>query len=162
VVYRDNQVYVNGAVVGTSDAYTSSAWALANAGPASNATDDQPGDWLPLGTFAMLRSADDTRPSLTLQLAVNKSGGISGVLFDLLSDTSTPIRGSVDRATQRVAFDLGAKSGLVAETGFYNLTRDKVTLLVHKRNAKPQTYTLVRFRSLPSGAQEEDVALSAK
>lgn len=164
VVYRDHQVYVNGALAGTSGAYANSAVALATAGPVGGvgADQDQPGDWLPLGTFAVLRNADDAQPSLTLQLAVNKSGGISGVLFDLRSDTSAAVRGSVDRATQRVAFDLGAKSGLVAETGFYNLTRDTLTLLVHKGSAEPQTYTLIRFRSPPPGAKEEDIALSAK
>jgi hypothetical protein len=155
-------VYVNGALAGTADAYTSSVIALAHANPAASAANDQPGDWLSLGTFAVLRKEGDTKPSRTLQLAMSKSGSISGVLFDLRKDTSTPVRGSLDRATQRVVFDLGAKSGLVAETGIYNLTEDHVTLLVHKPNEKPQSYTLVRFQSPPAGAKEKDLALSAK
>jgi hypothetical protein len=161
VVYRNHNVYVNGALYGTTDTYTNSVLALAKASPAANATGDQPGDWLPLGTFAVLRSDGDTTPSLTLQLALDKSGSISGVLFDLPKGTSTPVRGALDRATQRVAFDLGAQSGLVAETGIYNLTQDTVTLLVHKGNQQPQTYTLVRFQSPPAGDPERDVAVSA-
>jgi hypothetical protein len=159
VVYRDNSVYYNGALVGTNIAYTNSAIALASASPAAS---DQSDDWLPLGTFAVLQSDGDTKPSLTLQLAMSKSGSISGVLFDLPNDTSAPVQGSLDRATQRVAFDLGAKSGLVAETGIYNLTQDRVTVLVHKKNEKPQTYTLVRFETPPAGAEQKDVVLSSK
>lgn len=160
VVYRNDQVYVNGAAVGTAASYADSAIALANASPGTDATSDQAGDWLPLGTFAVLRNGSGTEPSLTMQLALSKSGSISGVLFDLPNDTSTPVHGSLDRATQRVAFDLGAKSGQVAETGLYNLAKDSVALLVHKGNEKPQTYTLVRFQSPPSGAKEADVAWS--
>jgi hypothetical protein len=154
VVYRNNDVYVNGNPVGTADAYAQSATALANASPATPATNDQPGDWLPLGSFALLKPNGDDKPSQTLQLAMNKTGGISGVLFDLMKDTSTPIRGSLDRKTQRIAFDLGDKSGLVAETGIYNLTKDETTLLVHKANEKPQTYTLVRFQSPPTDRKD--------
>jgi hypothetical protein len=141
VVYRNKEVYINDGLVGTTDAYTKSVFALANASPAIDATSDQPDEWLPLGTFAVLRNDDDNKPSQTLQLAMNKNGSISGVLFDLPKDTSTPIHGSLDRTMQRVTFDLGPKSGLVAETGIYNLTQDEATLLVHKEGEKPQTYT---------------------
>jgi hypothetical protein len=161
VVYRNDEVYVNGGSAGTTDAYTKSAIALANSG-ATTASDDQPSEWLPLGTFAVLQHDGDNKPSQTLQLAMDKNGNISGVLFDLTKDTSTPVRGSLDRKTQRVAFDLGAKSGLVAETGIYNLTKDKVALLVHKGNEKPQTYTLVRFQSPPTDAKEKEIELSSR
>jgi hypothetical protein len=158
VVYRNKEVYLNGTSVGTTDVYTNSVMALADGGPATNATNDRPDQWLPLGTFAVLRDDGDKKPSQTLQLALDKSGSVSGVLFDLQKDTSTPIRGSLDSATQRVAFDLGAKSGLVAETGIYNLTKDKVPLLVHQKNEKPQTYTLVRFQAPPAAAKEKNAA----
>jgi len=163
VVYQNDGVYVNNTLVNTADAYDNSAIALANN---SNATDsdkdDSSGDWMPLGTFAVLPSEDDTKPSQTLQLAMNKTGGISGVLFDLPKDTSTQIHGSLDRTTQRVAFSLGDKSGLVAETGLYNLTQDKPKLLVHKTGEKPTIYTLVRFKTPPTGAEETDFAMSQK
>lgn len=155
-------MYVNDGLVGTADAYAKSVIALANTSPATDSTDEQPDEWLPLGTFAVLRDDGDNTPSQTLQLAMNKNGSISGVLFDLSKDTSTPIRGSLDRSTQRVAFDLGAKSGLVAETGIYNLTKDRVALLVHKGSEKPQTYTLVRFQTLPAEVKEKEIALLSK
>lgn len=159
VVYRNNDVYVNGGLVGPSDAYAKSVMALADAGPTTDAANDQSGDWLPLGTFAVLPPNGDNQPNQTLQLAIDKSGNVSGVLFDLKKNTSTPIRGSLDRTTQRLAFDLGPKSGLVAETGLYNLTKDKVTMAVHKGLEKPQTYTLARFDTPPANTTTPKVSL---
>lgn len=162
VIYRDENVYLNNNLVGTADEYAKSAFALANASPATDSASDQPDAWLPLGTFALLPHDGDTKPSKTVQLALNKDGSISGVLFDLPEDTSTPIHGSVDRKTQRVAFDLGADSGLVAETGIYNLTQDEVTLLVHAQGEEPKTCTLVRFQSPPTDEDNKGVALSLR
>jgi hypothetical protein len=156
VVYRDNEVYLNGTRVGSADGYSKSALALASTDVAAETSKESKGqsDWLPLGTFALLRQGADNKPSQTLQLALDKSGNVSGVLFDLPRGTSTPIQGSVERATQRVAFNLGAKSGLAAETSLYNFTGDSVPLLVHKENGKPQHYTLVRFQSPPVDSQD--------
>jgi hypothetical protein len=160
-----NLLQIDGSAGGeleTQGGYAKSAIALANASPATDATNDQPDEWLPLGTFAVLRNDGDNMPSQTLQLAMNKDGSISGVLFDLSKDTSTPVHGSLDLATQRVAFDLGTESGLVAETGIYNLTKDRVTLLVHKGNEKPQTYTLVHFQTPPAAVKDKDAVLSSR
>jgi hypothetical protein len=155
VVYRNRNVYIDGGFAGTADAYTKSAIALANTSPVTNGADDQADAWLPLGTFAVLPNRGDTTSKQTLQLAINKTGSVSGALFDLPKATATPVQGSLDRATQRVAFDLGVKSGLVAEAGVYNLTKDKASLLVHKENEKPEVYTLVRLKTPPTDAKEE-------
>jgi hypothetical protein len=154
-VYRDNKVYVNDTVVSDANAYDQSVFALADATPTTVATSDQPDKWLPLGTFAVLPpNADDKTPSQTLQLAVNKEGSVSGMLFNLSNDTSTPIHGSVDRSTQRVAFTLGTDSTIVAETGLYNLTKNDVSLLVHNQKEKPQVYTLVHLKTPPKDATD--------
>ena len=155
VVYRNNQVYVNNTPVGDVATYDQSVFALADATPTTSAASDQPNEWMPLGTFAVLPPNNDgNAPSQTLQLAVNKEGSVSGVLFQLSSDTTTPIHGSVDRSTQRVAFTLGADSTTVAETGLYNLTKNEVSLLVHKQNEKPQVYTLVHLKTPPKDAKD--------
>jgi hypothetical protein len=73
----------------------------------SNESPRDQADWLPLGTFSLSRPGGNDQPSQTLQLAMNKSGAIAGSLFDLTNDTFVPIHGSVDHATQRVAFVLG-------------------------------------------------------
>lgn len=149
-MYRNNRVYVNDTPVANADAYDQSVFALADAAPTVAATSSQSDEWLPLGTFAVVppNSGDDTS-SQTLQLAMNKQGTISGVLFDLSNNTTTSVHGSVDRSTQRVAFTLGTDSAEVAETGLYNLTKDDVSLLVHKRDGKTQVYTLVHLKTPP-------------
>jgi hypothetical protein len=43
---------------------------------------------------------------------------------------------------------------MVAETGLCNLTRNKVTLLVHRGSEKPQHYRLTRFQSPPADTQD--------
>jgi hypothetical protein len=148
---------VNNTLVGDADAYDQSVFALADATPTTEAASDKSDEWLPMGTFALLPpNDDDNTSSRTLQLAVNKEGGVSGVLFDLSTDATTPIHGSVDRSTQRVAFTLGADSTVVAETGLYNLTKNEVSLLVHKQNEKPQVYTLVHLQTPPKDAKDSE------
>ena len=157
VVYRDKKVYVNNTLVGDAAAYDRSVFALADASPTTEATSNRPDEWLPLGTFAVLPpNGDDNTPSQTMQLAMNKQGGVSGVLFDLSSNTTTPIHGSLDRSTQRVAFTLGTDSAQVAETGLYNLTKNEVSLLVHKQDAKTQVYTLVHLKTPPEDTKKGD------
>jgi hypothetical protein len=149
VVYRSDNVYVDGKPAGTAAGYTKSALALASASPSRESTANTAA-WLPLGTFALSQQGGDGKSSQTLQLAVNKSGTISGELTDATKNTSVPVHGSVDRTTQRAAFALGDKSGLVAETGIYNLTLDKAGLLVHQDGGKPQHVTLTRVKA-PTG-----------
>ena len=125
----------------------------ASASPTSNSPNDGT-DWLPLGTFALSRQGGGDKPLQVLQLAVNKSGAVSGVLFDLTNATSATIHGSVDRATQRVNFALEDKSGRVGETGIFNLTRDKAALLMCQGSEKPQSYSLTRFQSPPADTHD--------
>lgn len=146
VVYKNEDVYVNGNRANTAGEYAKSAGMLAGAAPSSESLNNE-ADWLPLGTFALSQQGSGDKSSQVLQLAVNKSGVISGNLNDLTNDTSVPIHGSVDQATQRAAFVLDKKSGRIAETGIYNLTRDKATLLVHQGSEKPQHYSLTRLQS---------------
>ena len=159
VVYKNDDVYVNGNRTGTAGEYTKSASTLASVNPSSESPNDG-ADWLPLGTFALSRQGSGDKPSQVVQLAVDKSGAISGSLFNTTNDTSAPIHGSVDRATQRAAFALGDKSGLVAETGIYNLTRDKAGLLVHQGSEKPQHFSLTRLKAPP--ADTHDLSQSEK
>ncbi len=42
-----------------------------------------------------------------MQLAVNKSGTLAGNYSDLISGTTVPIQGAVDKKTQRVAWTVG-------------------------------------------------------
>ena len=90
-----------------------------------------------------------------VQLAVNKDGVIRGNYQDLLADKITPIIGSVDKETQRVAMKIEGNNSLVAETGLYNLTNDEVPVLIHFGADQQENRTLIRLN-------EEEAEKAAK
>ncbi len=103
-------------------------------------------DWLPLGVFAVLQEGVEDS-NLLLQLAVSKEGIIAGTLFNESTDSVRPVEGTVDKDTQRAAWTFvdSKHSDVVMETGIYNLTDDKTTILVHFGPEVTQTWTLVRL-----------------
>src|SRR5208282_34987 len=80
-----------------------------------------------------------------VQLAVNKEGNIRGNYQDLLADKITPVAGSVDKQTQRVALRIEGNNSLVAETSLYNLTNDEVPVLIHFGADRQEDRTLIRL-----------------
>lgn len=152
VEYVDNNVYVGGQDVGTADQYAQSASELATVDPSTNAAPAQQGEWLPLGTFAVFTSPDQTDPTRLLQLAVDKQGVISGTLHNGSTDKAYVVQGRVDKQTQRVAMTIGANSDVILETGLYNLTQPQTEALVHYGSKRTDTYTLVRLNKPPDSA----------
>ncbi len=149
IVYRDNNVYVDGTNVGTAEEYAQSAAALAAVDPAevpAQATED----WLALGTFAVVESADPSdrdriEPSRFVQLAVDKKGFVTGTFFNKKTDETYALSGRVDKDTQRVAFSIDDNKDIVFETGIYNLTQDQTPVLVHLGPSKTETFVFVRL-----------------
>jgi hypothetical protein len=149
VVYRDNYVYVDGEQVGTADEYAQSAAALAAVDPAevpSTAAED----WLGLGTFAVVETADPSdrdmmEPTRFVQLAVDKKGFVSGTFFNKKTDETYSLSGRVDKKTQRMAFSIDDNKDIVFETGVYNLTQDQTPVLVHLGPNKTETFVFVRL-----------------
>ena len=151
VVYQGQTVYVQGKPIGTAAEFAQSAQSLASVS-ANDSPSDQ-GEWLSLGTFAL--SPDDTEeaPTRVVQLAVNRAGAISGVLYDLPQDNSIALHGSVDKTTQRAAFTLNETGSLIAETGVSNLTQRETSLLVHEGPTQRELYRLTRLDAPPSAWQ---------
>jgi len=143
VTYQDNNVYVNGQDVGTSEQYYEQASNLATAGAQADASAD--GDWLPLGVFAVTK-AGQTTTDVTIQLAVNKQGIIRGNYTDSKIKKTQPVQGSVDKQSQRVAFTVGDNQSDVVETGIYDLTKDEAPVLVHLGNDRTEQWLLVRLK----------------
>ena len=142
VTYQDNSVYVNGQDVGTSADYYNQATTLASQGTQADAPED--GDWLPLGVFALSKNSAATS-DVVIQLAVNKSGAIRGNYTDTVTNKTQAVAGSVDKATQRVAFQVGDNKTAVIETGLYNLTKDEAPVLVHLDKDRTEQWLLVRM-----------------
>ena len=109
ITYQDNSVYVDGQDVGTADEYYEQAQGLADTGAQAQTTDDT--QWMPLGVFAMTHD-DQTKPTLILQLAVDKNGTIRGNYTDTaVANDTKPVQGSVDKKTQRAAWTIGRQQG---------------------------------------------------
>jgi len=142
IAYQGNQVYYDGQPTATADQYYQQASTLAqNAPPA----DLQTTDWISLGVFALVQK-EQSDPHYVLQLAVNKSGTLGGGYSDLVSGTTLPIQGAVDKASQRVAWTVGNNKNTVGETGLYNLTQDEAPALIHIGKDKTQQWLLVRLK----------------
>lgn len=147
IVYEGDNVYYGEEPIATAEQYYQQADALAAAG---SETDNE--DWLPLGVFAVV-AGDETKFNRILQLAVNKEGIIRGNLSDKLTNQVTPIEGSVDKETQRVAFRPTKNKAMVAECGLYNLTQDALTILVHLGKDQTETRKLIRLEQPEDNAE---------
>ncbi len=149
VVYRDNNVYVDGTQVGTAEEYAQSAAALAAIDP-SQVPSQNAEEWLALGTFAVVETADPgetdkIEPSRFIQLAVDKKGFVTGTFFNKKTDETHSLSGKIDQKTQRMAFSIDDNKDIVFETGIYNLTQDQTPVLVHLGPEKTQTFVFVRL-----------------
>ena len=150
IVYQNNNVYVNGADVGTSEQYATQAVTLATQGQQADppATDQ----WQSLGIFALVQGEEKTSNNI-FQLAVNQAGVIRGNYYDGLMDTTTPVYGSVDKKTQRAAWSIGKKADRIFDCGVYNLTQEQTPVLVHFGKDRTQQWLLVRMQQPANGQQ---------
>jgi hypothetical protein len=151
VVYQNGNVYVDGTNVGTAEEYAQSAAALAAVDPAE-VPSQQTEDWLGLGTFAVVETADGDKdkvdamePTRFVQLAVDKNGFVTGTFYNKKTDEVYSLSGRVDKDTQRVAFAVDNNKDIVFETGIYNLTQDQTPVLVHLGPNKSETFVFVRL-----------------
>ena len=108
---EDGNVYAGDEVIATEEEYYDQAAEIADDFDEQK-TDDA--DWMPLGVFAVV-SEGQTKSDMTLQLAINKEGMIRGNLSLDLTDEVIPVKGSLDKETQRVAFRLEGKPDIVVE-----------------------------------------------
>lgn len=159
VVYNDNSVYINGDQVATATEFAQSAADLATVPPPASEEEARQVEWLPLGTFAVSSGEKDVDPNRIVQLAVSKTGIISGALYNTVTDATQSIQGQVDKETQRVAFRIGESEDTVAESGLYNLTQEQAPLLVHFGPDKVENWLLVR---LEDPAPQDDSAAAAR
>jgi hypothetical protein len=142
VTYQGNEVYYGDQPAATAEEYYQQASAVAESAPATSVSADE---WLPLGVFALVQK-EQSDPHFVMDLAVNKSGAVAGNYSDLVSGTTVPIQGAVDKKTQRVAWTVGKNKTTVCETGLYNLTQDEAPALIHMGKDKTQQWLLVRMK----------------
>lgn len=105
-------------------------------------------EWLPLGVFAVGRDAEAAvQSNRFIQLAINRSGEIAGVLYNATTDSAQDITGMVDPSSQKAYWSLTNRTNSpIASTGIYNLTEDQTSINVHFSDGSDQTWTLVRLK----------------
>jgi len=102
------------------------------------------GPWMPLGVFALLPPGQ-TEAHVMLQLSVNQQRVVQGTWFDLLTEATHPVRGSIDPETRQTAWTVGAAERVVYQTDLSSLTGDEVPLRVHFGDRQTQQWTMVRI-----------------
>jgi uncharacterized protein (TIGR02246 family) len=77
----------------------------------------------------------------------DESGSVAGTYYNTATDVARPVRGMVDKKTQRAAwtFSDGKNTDIIMETGLFNLTKDQTEALLHLGNEKTQKYLMVRL-----------------
>ena len=146
IVYEDNRVYYNGDPVATAEEYATQATDIATTGVKAEVSEKE--EWVSLGVFGMVQG-DEKDANKIFQLAINKDGVIRGTYYDALSDTESPVSGSVEKRTQRAAWVVGDRKDTVYETGIGNLTEAETTMLVHFGKDRTQQWTLIRLEAPP-------------
>ncbi len=145
VSYEDNRVTIDGQDVCSTEEFAQSAAELATVEPPADDTTAAAADWLPLGTFALSTSPNDSEATRIVQLAVNKEGIVSGTLYNSKTDRTDTVQGQVDKQTQRVALMLVDRTEVVLETGLYNLTQAEAPAMIHFGTEKSEQALLVRL-----------------
>jgi hypothetical protein len=154
VYYEGDDVYVGGQKTATAEEYYQQAGNLASSAPA--VVDSKAEDWLPLGVYA-LSQGNAAYSNMVLQLALNKNGEIAGTFYNTTTDVARPVRGMVDKESQRAAWTFadGKNTDIIMETGIYNLTQDQTEALVHFGKDKTQQWLMVRLKE-PEEKKEVD------
>lgn len=152
VTYQGGDVYYGDQLQATEADYAQQAVQIADTGRQAQPPDDEP--WQALGVFAMTKG-DEASSNDIFQFAVSKDGVVRGNYYSALSDSTTPIYGSLDKKAQRLAWTIGNKKTPVFETGFYNLTQDQTTLLAHFGPDRTEQYNLFRIEQPKDGGAEQ-------
>jgi len=151
VYYEGDSVYVEGQQVATVEEYTEQAVNIAQVGAQTIDNAVQSGtaeelEWLPLGVYAVMEEKG-VEPTLFLQLAVTRGGIIGGTQYNVLTNETFAVQGSVDLESQRVAMTIGENEKTILETTVANLTVDESTALVHFGTERTEPRLLVRTES---------------
>ncbi len=141
--YDQGFVYLNGQRLCPADEYYGQAVQILSRAPEVR---DDPEQWMPLGTFALTPAVGEAS-DMVLQLAINKEGVIQGTYYNAGSNITKPIRGVVDKDSQRAVWTFAddQNNAVIMETGIYNLTQDQTEVLVHLGKNRTEQWLLVRL-----------------
>jgi hypothetical protein len=106
---------------------------------------------MPLGVFALTQDVAKTS-DMVVQLAVNKDGDIQGTYYNTKDETAKPIKGLVEKQSQRAVWTFADDSNntVIMETGIYNLTQDETEVLIHFGRERTEEWVMVRLNEPPN------------
>lgn len=113
-----------------------------------NAAGQQVSDeWMPLGVFALSsQSTSLATPNIYLQLALNKSGYISGTFYNSTTGQGYELEGFVDQQNQIASIKVsGIPNAPILETGIYNLTQAETPVRIHFGDGRLEDMLLTRI-----------------
>ncbi|MBI1246400.1 hypothetical protein GC197_00980 [bacterium] len=134
VVYAENNEAAPVANSSTGDSQTPDSTSPANSNE----------EWMPLGVYALVQG-NQTQAQMLMQLAVSKTGKIDGSYYNILSDNSQPLTGSLDKQTQQVAWKVANNQKVTFQTDLTSLTEPETPVMVHFGDGSSQKMTLVRL-----------------
>jgi hypothetical protein len=165
VIYEGDTVYVDGKAMPTEQydgPILKAAQAVEQPPPPLPPSDPkQPGDWMPLGVFALAQE-ERGDPVMFFQLSINREGVISGAFQSTLTNESKQIAGKVDKATQRAAWRIGDNDNTIYETTLANLTQEVSAIAIHFDAKRTQTWLLVRMPAPAPAGQEQKLPQAPK
>lgn len=140
--YNESNVYVEGDQTPTAsqDQQAQEAQQLSQASTPAN-TNEQ---WLPIGVYALVQGSE-TQSQMLMQISVSKSGLISGSYYNVLSNNSQPLSGSLDKKTQQVAWTVAGNQKAVFQTDLNSLTQQETPVVVRYDDGTSHQMTLVRL-----------------
>jgi hypothetical protein len=112
--------------------------------PPMPAKENETGEWLPLGVWALTQEQKGDAV-MFCQISINKDGIVSGAFKNTLTGASVPIIGALDKESQLVAWRLGQDGKTVIETGVFNLTKDVAPVALHFDSSITQNWLMVRL-----------------
>ncbi|GAA4439025.1 hypothetical protein [Bremerella cremea] len=137
--YNNNTVVYSTDTTAATPVNAEATQQLSQPGPAPS---DE--EWMPLGVYALVEG-NQTQAQMLMQLAVSKSGQIGGSYYNVLSDNSQPLTGSVNKQTQEVAWHVAKNDKVVFQTDVKSLTEAETPVVVHYGDGTTHPMTLVRM-----------------
>ena len=148
VYYDKDTVYVEGQPVAAAPEYRQQALDLAAIPPSEEpllpVEKGEDTGWYPLGVWALTQE-EKGDAVMFYQLAVNKEGEVAGAYSNALTGESSPVTGSVDFETQRVAWRTGDADSTAIEANLTGFTKEFTPVFVHYGTGQTQEWLLVRL-----------------
>jgi hypothetical protein len=88
----------------------------------SSTADGGSDEWLGLGVYKLM-PPNQKEASALLQLGVNRDGALRGSYYDLLTDQTYTIRGTIDKQSQRVTWTIGPQDSVEFQATLGELTQ---------------------------------------